>query len=96
MEVPVVKIREGEAGAEEKTIIRSIVNMVQYNVWLFVWLTNWGELWGAAWVLIHTGYGLNHSAWLTHWWWIDVGEYLNISDVVLDICITNGDMDSNV
>ncbi|XP_067370168.1 protein ECT2 isoform X7 [Channa argus] len=27
MEVPVVKIREGEAGAEEKTMIKSIVNM---------------------------------------------------------------------
>lgn len=27
MEVPVVKIREGEAGAEEKTMIKSLVNM---------------------------------------------------------------------
>lgn len=36
MEVPVVKIREGEAGAEEKTMIKSIVNMVQYSVWLCV------------------------------------------------------------
>lgn len=31
MEVPVVKIREGEAGGEEKTMIKSIVNMVQYG-----------------------------------------------------------------
>lgn len=31
MEVPVVKIREGEAGSEEKTMIKSIVNMVQYG-----------------------------------------------------------------
>lgn len=30
MEVPVVKIREGEAGAEDKTMIKSIVNMVKY------------------------------------------------------------------
>lgn len=29
MEVPVVKIREGEPGAEEKMMIKSIVNMVQ-------------------------------------------------------------------
>lgn len=27
-----VKIREGEAGAEEKIMIKSIVNMVQYSV----------------------------------------------------------------
>lgn len=33
MEVPVVKIREGEAGGEEKMMIKSIVNMVQYSVW---------------------------------------------------------------
>lgn len=32
MEVPVVKIREGEAGAEEKMMIKSIVHMVQYSV----------------------------------------------------------------
>lgn len=32
MEVPVVKIREGEAGAEEKMMIKSIVNMVRYGV----------------------------------------------------------------
>lgn len=36
MEVPVVKIREGEAGAEEKMMIKSIVNMVQYSVCLCV------------------------------------------------------------
>lgn len=39
MEVPVVKIRGGEAGGEEKMMIKSIVNMVQYcgcvSVWLF-------------------------------------------------------------
>lgn len=40
MEVPVVKIRDGEAGAEEKTMIKSIVNMVQYSVYLFVWLSD--------------------------------------------------------
>lgn len=55
MEVPVVKIREGEAGAEEKMMIKSIVNMVQYSVCLCVWLSDtlmgtWGS---AAWVLIH-------------------------------------------
>lgn len=38
MEVPVVKIREGEAGAEEKMMIKSIVNMVQYSGCLAVWL----------------------------------------------------------
>lgn len=27
-----VKIREGETGAEEKMMIKSIVNMVQYSV----------------------------------------------------------------
>lgn len=33
MEVPVVKIREGETNAEEKMMIKSIVNMViQYTV----------------------------------------------------------------
>lgn len=31
MEVPVVKIREDEAGGEEKSVIKSIVNMVQYG-----------------------------------------------------------------
>lgn len=31
-----VKIREGEAGAEEKMMIKSIVNMVQYSVCLSV------------------------------------------------------------
>lgn len=31
-----VKIREGEAGAEEKMMIKSIVNMVQYGVCLSV------------------------------------------------------------
>lgn len=45
MEVPVVKIREGEAGAEEKIMIKSVVNMVQYNVCLCLsaWLsdTHW-------------------------------------------------------
>lgn len=39
MEVPVVKIREGHAGAEEKMMIKSIVNMVQYSVFLSVCLT---------------------------------------------------------
>lgn len=36
MEVPVVKIRDGEAGAEEKVMIKSIVNMVQYSSCLSV------------------------------------------------------------
>lgn len=40
MEVPVVKIREGEAGGEEKMMIKSIVNMVQYCVCVTVW--HWG------------------------------------------------------
>lgn len=39
MEVPVVKIREGEASGEEK-MIKSIVNMVQYCVCVTVW--HWG------------------------------------------------------
>ena len=48
MEVPVVKIREGEAGAEEKMMIKSIVNMVQYSVCLSVRLSDtlmgtWGS-----------------------------------------------------
>lgn len=42
MEVPVVKIREGEAGGEEKMMIKSIVNMVQYCVCVTVWHW-WGE-----------------------------------------------------
>ncbi len=36
MEVPWVKISDGEAGAEEKMMIKSIVNMVQYCVCLSV------------------------------------------------------------
>lgn len=36
MEVPVVRIRDGEAGAEEKMMIKSIVHMVQYGVELSV------------------------------------------------------------
>lgn len=40
MEVPVVKIKEGEAGSEEKMMIKSIVNMVQYCGWVSVWLSD--------------------------------------------------------
>lgn len=75
MEVPVVKIREGEAGSKEKMMIKSIVTMVQYCVCLSVWMTLWhfvGTLGRAAWPLIHTGYSFNHSAWLTYWCWTDL------------------------
>lgn len=46
MEVPVIKIRGGESGPEEKMMIKSIVNMVQYRVFLFVCLstTLWWDL----------------------------------------------------
>ena len=36
-----VKIRQGEAGSEEKTMIKSIVYMVQYSVHLSVCLSNY-------------------------------------------------------
>lgn len=57
MEVPVVKIRGGEPGGEEKLMIKSIVNMVQYlSVCVTDQLTLDGTLGKCCMILIHTRY----------------------------------------
>lgn len=64
------KRRRGGCWGENNDKIYSQYGTVQN---LALCMTNWWERWCAAWVLIYTGYGLDHSAWLTHWWWIDGG-----------------------